>query len=48
MFDMTELSGLCRQAAGDDPSMVSDEELLASVLEWQSVRSAVDVAEARL
>jgi len=48
MFDVTELSGLCRQAAGDDPSMLSDDELLAAVLEWQSVRSAVDVAEARL
>ena len=47
MFDLTELSGLCRKAAGDDPSLVSDEELLAAVVEWQSVRSAVDVAEAR-
>ena len=47
MFDVTELSGLCRKAAGDDPSLVSDDELLASVLEWQSVQSAVDVAEAR-
>ena len=48
MFDATELSGLCRKAAGDDPSLVSDEELLAAVVELQSVRSAVELAESRL
>ena len=47
MFDVTELSGLCRKAAGDDPSMLSDDELLASVVEWQSARAAFDLGEAR-
>ncbi len=48
MFDMADLSQQCRSAAGEDLSMLSDDELLTAVVEWETLRSAVEVADARL
>ncbi len=48
MFDVVDLTEECRQAAGDDLSMLSDEDLLTTVVEWEALRSVVEVADARL
>ena len=48
MFDVVDLTEGCRQAAGEDLSVLSDDELLAAVVEWEGLRSAVEVADARL
>ncbi len=48
MFDAKELTRECRQAAAADPSLAADDELLVAVVEVQSARSALEVAEGRL
>ncbi len=48
MFDVADLSEQCRSAAGEDLSVLSDDELLAAVIEWEALRSVVEVADARL
>ncbi len=48
MFDVADLSQRCRSAAGEDLSTLSDDELLAAAVGWESVRSGVETAEARV
>ncbi len=48
MFDVADLSQRCRSAAGEDLSTLSDDELLAAAVGWESVRSGAETAEARV
>jgi len=47
MFDVVDLTEECRRAAGEDLSMLGDDELLATVVGLEAARSAMEVAEAR-
>ena len=48
MFDVPDLAQRCRGAAGEDPSCLSDDELLAVAVGWERMRSAAEIAEARV
>ena len=48
MFDVEELIEGSRKAAADAVSLASDDELLAAVVGLEGVRSAVELAQARV
>ena len=48
MFDVVDLTEECCRAAGEDLAGLADDELLDAVRSCERLRSAVEVADARL